>query len=262
MNFDEFISAHGNCLNWLEFNTLIKSIPPEFRLNLTGSDWVSEYAVDWRIDLPGVCSKKPVRHLYHILRQLNVEKTVYKVKERIEKVLGTQLTWKDYRAMFSQIYRITTITKYRDFQYHFLLQKIPCNRYLYYCKIKDTDQCDYCEASQDMKHLFWECEQTQAIWAKLWQFLGKYNIFGSYSYPTVLRCDVVPGKHIANLIVLITKQIIYRYKCKSEKIKWTHVATEILYIKKLEKYNASITGTLVKHQKKWGILDPLCFEDG
>ena len=57
--------------------------------------------------------------------------------------------------------------------------------------------------------------------------------------------------NIANTIMLITKQYIYRKKCLKEKPNLKGLKLEIMYTKQIELYNACIDGRQVKVSKKW-----------
>ena len=91
-----------------------------------------------------------VTPVYEIL--INDENAMLKYANRLD------LNIVKYYDAFKRLYQFTRITKYRDFEYQFLLGKIICNIDLKAWGIKDSDICTFCEEEQEsMIHLFWEC---------------------------------------------------------------------------------------------------------
>ena len=60
-----------------------------------------------------------------------------------------------------------------------------------------------------------------------------------------------PIGHVANLIVLITKQMIYRFRCQKEILRFPVLKAQINNIENIEKYIAMKNNKLYKHEKKW-----------
>ena len=57
--------------------------------------------------------------------------------------------------------------------------------------------------------------------------------------------------HVANFIVLIAKQFIYRQRCLGEKVEFNHLRRIILSVENIEKYIAVKQGKIKIHAKKW-----------
>ena len=73
---------------------------------------------------------------------------------------------------FRIIYTLTNITKYRNFQFHLLHNKIFCNNQLFYWKKSDTQQCDFCQkGKQDIIHFLCKCEAITPCGTVLMKFL-------------------------------------------------------------------------------------------
>ena len=53
---------------------------------------------------------------------------------------------------------ISVDTNLREFQYKYLMHKIPNNQFLFKCKLKSHNICDFCNMCIDSNyHMFWEC---------------------------------------------------------------------------------------------------------
>lgn len=63
---------------------------------------------------------------------------------------------------------ITNDTKLREFQYKYLMHKIPNNQFLFKCKLKNYNICDFCNMCIDSnRHMFWECQLVQNLWSEV-----------------------------------------------------------------------------------------------
>ena len=65
----------------------------------------------------------------------------------------------DYFKAYQNIYSHTNIAKLRSFQYRLLAHALVLNKYLYYCKIKDSSMCAFCHLATEIEtHLFFDCD--------------------------------------------------------------------------------------------------------
>ena len=62
------------------------------------------------------------------------------------------------------------------------------------------------------------------------------------------------ASHVANFIVLIAKQFIYRCKCENRKPNTRQILNEIEIYYKMEKYNAIVNDKMGKHLSKWSYI--------
>ena len=108
---------------------------------------------------------------------------------------------------FKNIYRMTNVPKLCNFQYCLLHNKIFCNNVLFHWKIKDTQQCDYCQfRKQNIPHLMFECPIAQSMWAEVAKIFNQNKIEVEISLENVIYNRVHTIKaHIANLITLLIK---------------------------------------------------------
>ena len=159
-----------------------------------------------------------------------------------------------YFSHFRNLYKIAKDTKSRDFQYRQLIFNIYLNSTLFLWKVLTSDKCNFCEEVQTLCHLFWECEVVNSLlyWLKEWS--GYAMILNFYQ---VFVCRVMdPINHVANHLILIFKQYIFKCKCQDEKPTRNVLKNKILMTESMERIIAKKEGKMSKHCKKWSQLVP------
>ena len=92
---------------------------------------------------------------------------------------------------------------------------ITNNNYLFTCKLKNSNLCDFCSSSiETIEHIFWECPITQHLWSQLVNFLNNRGIM-----KTINIMDVCIGtdqcrnhNSTINYALLLMKYYIYTTK--------------------------------------------------
>ena len=71
----------------------------------------------------------------------------------------------------------TNVVSLQSFQYKYVNRIIPTNKYLYKCKLTNSNLCVFCqEYIETQEHLFWECRIIQETWSQLKRLLeSNYN---------------------------------------------------------------------------------------
>ena len=114
--------------------------------------------------------------------------------------------------------------------------------------------CTFCERSdENMLHLFINCEIVTKLWDNIKNFLDMFTDTQlTINYENVLLNAIHPQPtHVCNLLCLVTKQYIYRKRCKKELLNAQELIVEMCSIENIEKYIAQRNGHLVKHKNKW-----------
>ncbi len=118
--------------------------------------------------------KKPNKLLYNIQiesMRLNELKCSSKWETELEK---RDIQWK---TIFTIPYTCTINTKLRAFQYKYLMRIIPNNAFLFKCKLKPSNLCEFCHMyTETNKHMFWECNIVQAFWSQINQLIQSSEI--------------------------------------------------------------------------------------
>ena len=70
-----------------------------------------------------------------------------------------------WEHFYSVNFQSTIDSKLRSFQYKLLHRAIPTNKYLFQCKIKNSDLCYFChETTESLEHLVWFCPKVKKFW--------------------------------------------------------------------------------------------------
>ena len=123
---------------------------------------------------------------------------------------------------FANIYRVTNITKYRDFQYRLLNKAIFFNDQLYHWKKVPTQQCDFCPADkQNLVHFFLECRVVRNFFMELKEFFSidmNCNV-KNFDLKAIVLNDIHDNpSHVVNFLFLLAKNYLFCCKCTGKKI--------------------------------------------
>ena len=253
LTFEEVVTKFGHCTTWLGYNSIISAIPSYWRFLMRTHD-----LIDTHIKLYDARSKK------------HFSKIVYKTIMYSEVgICASVKKWNRFwpvnfnthKKAFRDLYGVTSIIKYRNFQYRLLHDKIFCNNVLYYWGKVDSQKCDWCvEPKQNVAHLLYSCPVAEHLWKELKLFLRIKDIEVEINLENVIYNLIHPKyKHIANFLALVLKFFIFKCKCRQEKPKPRCYFQEIKYLFYIENYNAINTNQICKHNQKWSPIFPqLC----
>ena len=242
----EFVDKWGEVCNWLQYNSLISAIPPDWYKTQENLEICPQTLFEYLVG-----QTKPAAILYSMLiEHKSGARPLYAKISKFVKVSQEQ-----YILAFSYIKKVTNIVKYRDFQYRLLTNAIHANNRLYYWKIKDSQQCDYCEEYQNVKHMLYDCKVVDRFWKALQRFLKKLYFDTSslkFNFDTIFLNIVheQPG-HLANFVVLTAKQYLYRCKCQTVEPHFPVYKAELKTLYAIETYNAKVKNRTLYHSKKW-----------
>ena len=80
-------------------------------------------------------------------------------------------------SIYTYPFSATSDTVLTSFQYKILHRIQTTNTYLFTCKLKNSNLCDFCSSSiETIEHKFWECPITQHLWSQLVNFLNNTGI--------------------------------------------------------------------------------------
>ena len=149
-----------------------------------------------------------------------------------------------------------TSPKLRNFQYRLLLNKVVTNVDLNTWKIKSSPKCTFCEQQDETStYLMYSCPYT----SKIYEYI--VNKLADFKMPNIKRIilnDVHNNDlHIVNLIVLILKQYLYKYRGFKKKPTMKTFVTELQHFYFINEYKACITMKSGKFYKYWEPVMPL-----
>ena len=243
-------------VNWLEHRALVEAIPQSFKQLLQESHPGSNTRplFDRLKQL-----KKPNRTVYDLLTAWNIPWKKY-VKRWPINYFDEDI----YKSAFPRLFRITNTPKLRDFQYRLLLGKLVTNEDLMAWGKADSPNCRLCNNVESIAHCLFDCEFVTEIVHGLEEWIRSRVPEVSFTLQNWLLNNVCEKpNNVVNHVVLITKQWLYRQKCRSKAISWNLLKREIEWVHQLELYISREKGTkaLNKHCRKWGILYPYLLED-
>ena len=244
-------------LNWFETTAILNAIPRKWkdmclRTEDTGPP-VSKFELVQQ-------KTHKVSFIYNNMLSKQ-DRPFEKLVVKINKIITVSRD--ELEKAFKQIYIVSNITKYRDFQYRLLNLVTHANDRLFYWKKVTSQQCDLCpHPKQNIFHMLFWCPKLQSFWRKVACFCANClndppdTVFDVKS--VFLNCVVESNVgHLINFIVLVAKQYIYACKCKKEEIRFEQFIRNIQELYNVEKYNAQINGNIMFHNKKWNCFTGL-----
>ena len=241
ISYAEVLQRYGNCLSWLEYLQLKTAIPSHWK-NLVSMD----VEIDMnRLNVYMLLEKKCVKKIYTFLKKgigdMDFEKRYVSFCKSVQNI-----DFDSYLRCFELIYKTTKVTKFRNFQYKQLLNKIYTNDTLFIWKIKNTEKCDFCDEKQTVKHLFWECIKTKPI-IDFIEDIYQTNFVYMEWYSLRMNSQ---NYHLSS-VVLIAKYYIYTCKLCNRPPSIEGLIKTIDRYEQCERYNAVLNKKLLTHSKIW-----------
>ena len=239
-------------LSVLRYNQICAAIPSEWKLILKTevSDLVHKSSYERISNKPKVSS-----YVYKEIMAAKSGEVFNKIVRNVN--VKHNITREELSKAFRDIYKITNITKYRDFQFRLLNKCIHANDRLYYWKITQSQECDWCNEKQTTEHMLFECRKLYSFWKEIRFFITQcmyYPEEESFDFSTkalFLNCVVKKPMDAGNLLVLCAKQYIYYCKCASERVSFDKFIHNYRNLYQIEKYNAIMCNSIDKHNRKW-----------
>lgn len=184
-----------------------------------------------------------------LCKKLGRNVVVPKISNHLENT--TTVEWS---RIYTRAHKIPTSTKCKDFQYRFL-HDILCNKYwLHKWGIEESPSCTYCKKeSENLKHMFWTCEQSQSFWKNVIEWLKTKQGKPTINIESVLlgaNCDDV----LYHLIVL-AKMYLYSKRIHDENYTLIGYKMYLKYTKEIEFQIAKERNRVDMWTEKWNFLD-------
>ena len=248
LTYQQFTEKYNVECSWLEYHGVLNAMPEYWKFAIK-----TEGLIDTHIPKANKYLGKP-----------SISRAVYKDLNEDDSVKRHCMqTWfrkagildnvTEYSKHFKRVYAITNITKFRNFQYRLLLNKVFCNDLLVHWGKVTSNTCEFCNsAKQTIMHLLYECTTTNEILQELSGKLNEKNIKIELSFRNILFNEVHEStKHVTNFIILVFKQYIYRCKCMGIKPTYLQLKAEIKLAWKIESNTALKHDKVSKSEHKW-----------
>ena len=255
LSYETFRRKYSNVpITWLEYGALLKAIPRNWKVTLSQNKVVLT-AQGNKFDKIGENVKVSKMFYLDITNtSVNIAKCRKMWLDKANIINDEEM----YVKHFRNVYSLTNTTKYRDFQFRLLHNKIFCNDVLVHWKKVETNICNLCEGEkQTITHLMYFCPVVKLLWRDIESKCAEFPcVFGFRNILFNLVMEESPC-HIVNLIVLITKQYIFRCKCFNSTPNIAHLYAEIKNVRRIELYNALSNGDAKKVRKRWQTVQNL-----
>lgn len=134
-------------------------------------------------------------------------------ENREETTVRDPAEWKD---ICTNPFRATRETKLQSLQYKIIHRTFPCGSFLCRVRIRDSDWCRYCDATDTITHHLYRCAKVLPFWNSLsrW-FRQQVNLYLDLLTPKEIILGLPKGAHqrdVINHIVLAIKFYIFRQK--------------------------------------------------
>ena len=254
-SYEEFEKKYNIKTNFVEFYGILSAIPNRWKSRIEGSsklDNIENKLVDKVKKEPKSC-----KFFYNLFLEDN---KVLSLSSRNKWEIDLNIQIEDWNAIYSMPFIITRNSFLQNFQFKIVHRILPCNSFLYKCKLKETELCTFCsEVRENIFHIFWECNVTQNFWFSIIDWIRNYDIFLPFSAKEVILGvseDFVNSKTVNNILLLL-KYYIYKCRCKSV-LPTKYGGIEYLkYWITIEKYSVCfLTPTQkIKMDQKWQLLE-------
>ena len=170
------------------------------------------------------------------LQQQKPSKLVYKriIQDKATEPKPSQEKWirdclipQNELVNWQNIYKIpfqyTKCTKLINFHFKLMRRRIATNSFLKKIKIKDTDQCTFCQHEpESLIHLFWTCNHTRSLWTNLSTWCSLSNILtNDFTFTAAAALGLRPApsnfRGLITVCLLIARYFIWQCRLNQSK---------------------------------------------
>ncbi|KAH3883935.1 hypothetical protein DPMN_007905 [Dreissena polymorpha] len=250
-SFDNICYIYGiPSNNFLKYYTLIKSIPIHIKseINTNNTPCTQTTFVE------NILGRKNKTNTIFYTLQIKKPTENSKIQNKWQVLFGeNELNWKH---IFTMPYKATIESTLRNFQYKYIHRIIATNKYLFKCKLSNSNLCDFCsENIETIEHLFWECKHIQPIWNQLISFLEQHQLNVKLSFLNVSfginSLKSIDCNNIVNFMVILMKYFILNMKYKKQVPNFNCFVHSLKLKIQIEKEIALRNDTLQIFEQKW-----------
>lgn len=251
LNFREITTIYGQSITFLQYYSLLNSIPGEWtRAMISVTNVLDDYIFPYEF-FHGKQSNIVYRKL------VDDPKALTRTAEKWNTVLNLDLPYENFLQAFEDLYKWVTDTKLRNFQFRYLHRAIYGAKVLYTWGIVDSPRCLFCQDNYEtLEHLFYQCP----IVARFWQQLISWYEAMTDTEITINLENISFCNHeldLINTLILIAKQFIFARRANKREPNIYLFKERVMLIVKVERQNAFNTGKFKPFVKKWKKLFPL-----
>lgn len=193
--------------------------------------------------------------MYKLIYEMLIEnKTILtKVSTKLREKFDIEIDEQEVRNAF-KVKSFTKIAKYVSFQYRFLHCAILLNDRLFHMGMVKAQTCTLCgKYKETYRHFFYDCTITKKMYEEIIKYyaIPRWNLTLKKIILNNVSADLY---HSTNLILLVTKQILYRCRCAKTKPNINLVINEIEFIQRIEKMQMFTNKQKKQYQKRWNTV--------
>jgi len=171
--------------------------------------------------------------------------------------IGIMVEDEEWKKLYNLPYISTMEAKLQSFQYQIMKRSLVTNRFLYLCKIKDTNACYFCNRSvETVEHLLFDWNVVKNFWYSVANALPRSLNCRQY----LNRKDVLLGRYydsnnrLLNHLFILCKRYIYITKWLNRQL---NVDGLLRYVKRYYLIENKIAIMENKHYlfEKWRTLE-------
>lgn len=251
--FDSFKEMYGIRGTFLEYQSLIRRIPNEWRKKLNDNkifcilnrfNVKCNYYVNQLIK-----DKKGCRRFYDIMVSANKFTPNDKWLREVGNI--NEMEWNNFYLVIKSLKEV----KLKDFQYKINNKILVTKSFLHKINKIDENSCAYCgQQSETIYHLFIECAKVKQFWGvlKVW-FLANSQLSLNLEEKNILF-SYQNKNHLTNYIFVVAKYYIYSNKFSGKDLNLNSFISLIEKKFLSERYIAYINNNITKFFKKWSPL--------
>jgi exonuclease III len=223
MSYNEIQDFHIKNFNYMEYNSLMSSIPKTWKNQIKTETIEDEGEGEGELRLIDKITKekKPMKYLYKVLRDKKTIKPTITI-EKWRRDLNIETEEDEILNGHTKNHYSTINNRLRSFNCNFLNRNLSYNKRLKKMGKKPDELCAHCGKEETILHLYWECEERKKLWNKL------KDIYETVTteildidkekcllFPTKTKRDKKP--ETIRILFLLTKHFIHLMKCKEDK---------------------------------------------
>jgi hypothetical protein len=219
LTYREFLAKFKIRANFLEYGGLRKAIPGEWRKKLREAQ-TTPTPMNAYEGLASECSRKKLK-TKTIYKKLILQKATKPI-EKMEKwrmELSIKEDNEEIIKSMEKTRRLTPYTKLQSFNYNFFHRNVVYEARLQKMGRAETNKCNTCKMKETITHLYWECEETQALWKGLENLIYKDHEIELTKSSCLLGIYREKPKHedLIRTLNLVCKYYIHKMKCSNQR---------------------------------------------
>ena len=158
--YQEFKQTYNVDLNFVDFYSLTHQIPRKW--GLSSARKINKESVKQKVLEDILIVTKVCKFVYHkMIGALEFERGH---EEKWKTAINLEIDQPRWKIFYNNNYESCIESSLRAFKYSILLRTLPTNKYLFKCKLIETQVCYFCEiTTESIQHLFWYCPVVKNV---------------------------------------------------------------------------------------------------